>query len=37
MHCVKKLYQESENSAKPQYIFGSMFGGIAVVIGHMKM
>ena len=25
---VKKLYQESENSAKPQYIFGHMFGGI---------
>lgn len=33
---VKKLYQESENSAKPQYIFGHMFGGIAVVIGRMR-
>ena len=28
---VKKLFQESENSAKPQYIFGHMFGGIGVL------
>ena len=31
---VKKLYQESENSSKPQYIFGHMYGGIGAVIGN---
>jgi len=25
---VKKLFQESENSSKPEYIFGHMFGGL---------
>jgi hypothetical protein len=30
---VKKLHQESENSAKGEYIFGHMFGGVGVVIG----
>jgi hypothetical protein len=30
---VKKLHQESENSAKGKYIFGHMFGGIGVIIG----
>ena len=29
---VKKLAQESENSAKPEYIFGHMFGGIGAII-----
>ena len=28
---VKKLCQESENSAKPQFIHGHMFGGLAVL------
>ena len=31
MPCVKKLFQESENSSKPAYIFGHMYGGIATV------
>ena len=30
---VKKLHQESENSAKSEYIFGHMFGGIGVLVG----
>lgn len=30
---IKKLFQESENSSKPQYIFGHMFGGLGVLIG----
>jgi len=30
---VKKLHQESENSAKGEYIFGHLFGGIGVIIG----
>lgn len=33
MPCVKRLFQESENSAKPEYIFGHMFGGIGVLLG----
>lgn len=33
---VKKLHQESENSAKGEYIFGHMFGGVGVIIGNMK-
>lgn len=28
---VKKLLQESENSSKPQYIFGHMYGGVAAI------
>lgn len=28
---VKKQYQESENSSKPEYIFGHMFGGIGIL------
>jgi len=31
---VVKLHQESENSAKGSYIFGHMFGGIGVLLGH---
>lgn len=30
---VKKLFQESENSSKPEYIFGHLFGGIGVLAG----
>ena len=30
---VKKLHQDSENSAKGEYIFGHIFGGIGVIIG----
>lgn len=29
---VKKFFQESENSSKPSYIFGHLFGGIAAVL-----
>jgi hypothetical protein len=32
---VKKQYQESENSSKPEYIFGHMFGGIGVLAGNI--
>jgi len=31
---VKKLAQESENSAKPKYIFGHMFGAIGILLGN---
>lgn len=31
---VKRLHQESENSAKPQYIFGHMFGAVGAVIAN---
>lgn len=30
---VKKLFQESENSSEPAYIFGYFFGGIGVLAG----
>lgn len=33
MPAVKKLFQESENSSKPEYIFGHMFGGLGVLAG----
>ena len=33
---VKKLHQESENSAKGEYIFGHMFGGIGILIGDIS-
>jgi hypothetical protein len=33
---VKKLHQESENSAKGEYIFGHMFGGVGVIIGNAR-
>ena len=35
MPCVKKLYQESGNSAKPSFIFGHMFGAIGVLAGSI--
>ena len=31
---VKKLFQESENSAKPDYIHGHMFGGLGILAGY---
>ena len=33
---VKKLFQESENSAKPEYIHGHMFGGLGILAGNAK-
>ena len=33
---VKKLFQESENSSKPEYIYGHMFGGIGVLAGSVS-
>jgi len=30
---VKKMFQESENSSKPAYISGHMFGGIGILAG----
>ena len=33
---VKKLFQESENSAKPQYIHGHMFGGLGILAGSVR-
>ena len=34
MPCVKRLHQESENSAKPSFIFGQMFGMVGVLAGN---
>ena len=31
---VKKLLQESENSSKPRFMFGHMFGAVGVLIGR---
>lgn len=33
---VKKLFQESENSSKSQYIHGHMFGGLGVLSGDIR-
>lgn len=33
---VKKLFQESENSAKPEFIHGHMFGGLGVLAGSVR-
>ena len=30
---VKKHHQESENSSKPEYIFGHMFGVVGILVG----
>ena len=35
MPCVKRLHQESENSSKPAYIFGHMFGAIGILAGSL--
>ena len=32
---MKKLCQESENSSKPQFMHGHMFGGIGTAIGNL--
>ena len=32
---VKKLFQESENSAKPEFIHGHMFGGLGILAGNI--
>ena len=34
---VKKLAQESEDSSKPDFIFGHMFGAIGVVLGKAQL
>jgi len=33
---VKKLFQKSGNSAKPEYIHGHMFGGLGILAGNTK-
>lgn len=33
---VKKLFQESENSSKPDFFFGHMFGGLGVLAGDLS-
>ena len=33
---IKKLFQESENSAKPEYIHGRMFGGLGILAGSVR-
>jgi len=33
---VKKLFQESENSSKLEYIFGHMFGGLRILVGSLS-
>ncbi len=32
---IKKLFQESENSAKPEYIHGHLFGGLGILAGSV--
>jgi len=36
MPAVKKLCQESENSAKPEFIHGHMFGGLGILAGSLS-
>jgi hypothetical protein len=33
MSGVKKLFQESENNSKPEYIFGHLFGAVGLLAG----
>ena len=33
---VKKLFQESEDSAKPEFIHGHMFGGLGILAGSVR-
>lgn len=33
---VKKLFQESENSAKPEFIHGYIFGGLCILAGSVR-
>ena len=32
---VKRMHQGSENSGKPEYIFGNMFGVVGVLVGNV--
>jgi hypothetical protein len=32
---VKKLHQESENSGKPEYMHGHMFGSVGILVGSI--
>ena len=32
---VKRLHQESENSSKPEFILGHMFGAIGILVGNV--
>ena len=34
MPAVKKMRQSSENSGKPEFIWGHMFGGIGILVGN---
>ena len=34
MSGVKKLFQESENNSKPEYIFGHLFGAVGLLAGN---
>jgi hypothetical protein len=36
MPCVKRLFQESEDSSKPMYLFGHMYGAIGVLVGSIE-
>ena len=36
IHGVKRLCQESENSAKSQFINGHMFGGLGILVGNIR-
>ncbi len=33
----KNLFQESKNSAKPDYIYGHMFGGSGILAGRVRI
>ena len=35
MPCIKRLHQESENSSKPSFIYGQMFGVVGVLAGNI--
>ena len=36
MPCMKKMVQESENSTKPTFVHGHLFGAVGVLIGSAK-
>lgn len=36
MSGVKKLFQKSENSVKPEYIYGYMFGSFDILTGNFR-
>ena len=33
---VKKLFQESKNPAKPEYIRRHIFGGLGILVGNVR-